>query len=325
MLSTLLFCRDINTGSASPKIKNMTNPKLIKSISELHRLLGYPKPKHPSVSLIHTKDVTIPEELYGEKLVFDFYVISLKEKSGELKYGHNYYDFEEGTLIFTAPGQVITPLKRPQQENQSGWSLYFHPDLIRISGFAERIKEYSFFSYFTHEALHVSDEEKRILYECVSNIEKEYSLNIDRHSQVLIVSNIQLLLNYCTRFYDRQFITRSHHNKTIIAKLEHFLSSYYRTTPEDRTGLPTVAQCAEAVNLSPHYLSDLLKKETGKNTQEHIHHFIIEEAKNRILATSDPIGEIAFQLGFNYPAYFTKMFKAKTGFSPLMYRRFNEN
>ncbi len=303
----------------------MKSPDVIKSVSELHKVLGYAKPKHPSISVIHTKDVNIPPELYGTKLVFDFYVISLKEKYGEMKYGHNYYDFEEGTLIFTAPGQVITPIKRQQPENQQGWSLYVHPDLLRASGFAERIKQYSFFSYFANEALHVSDGEKRTLYECISNIEREYNQNIDRHSQDLIVSNIELLLNYCRRFYDRQFITRAHQNKDIITRFEQFLSNYYDLTPIDRKGLPTVAQCAAAVNLSPHYLSDLLKKETGKNTQEHIHMFIIEQAKNKLLSSGASISEIAFQLGFEYPAYFAKIFKSKTGLSPLEFRKFNEN
>ncbi|OKS88779.1 helix-turn-helix domain-containing protein [Mucilaginibacter polytrichastri] len=297
----------------------------INSISELHRMLGYAKPKHPLISLIHTKDINMPEEWYGKKLVLDFYNISLKEKYGELKYGQNYYDFEEGTLIFTAPGQVITPVKRAQPQVQSGWSLYFHVDLLRASNFAEKIKGYSFFSYFTNEALHISDDEKRILYDCVLNIEREYNQNIDNHSQNLMVSNIELLLNYCTRFYGRQFITRTHQNKDTVTRFEQFLQDYYQNTPIDRRGLPTVSQCAEAVNLSPHYLSDLLKKETGKNTQEHIHIFVIEQAKNKLLSTKDTISEIAFQLGFEYPAYFAKVFKSKTGMTPVAYRKFTEN
>jgi AraC family transcriptional regulator, transcriptional activator of pobA len=303
-------------------IQMVDRPNLVKSISELHRILGCGKPKHPAISLIHTQDIQIPDEVYGQKLVFDFYAIYLKEKVGEMKYGHNYYDFEEGTLLFTAPGQVITPLKRQYVEKQNGWSLYFHPDLLRVSGFAQRIKQYSFFSYTSNEALHVSDDEKATLYTCVSNIEKEYSSNIDRHSQGLIVSNIELLLNYCTRFYDRQFITRSYHHKDIITRFEQYLSTYYIQNAELKS-LPTVAQCAQAVNLSPHYLSDLLRKETGKSAQEHIHHFIIDEAKTKLLATADSISEIAFQLGFEYPAYFTKMFKSKTGTSPLEFRNLN--
>jgi len=300
-------------------------PTFVQSIHDLHRILGYHKPKHPLVSLIQTKDVHIPEELFGTKLVFDFYVISLKEKYGKMKYGHNHYDFQEGTMIFTAPGQVISPIKRETPETPRGWSLYLHTDLLRVSGFAERIKQYSFFSYAANEALHVSDQEKRILYECAANIEREYDQNIDRHSQRLIVSNVELLLNYCTRFYDRQFITRSTINKDVITRFEQFLANYYHSSPNEIKDLPTVAQCAEAVNLSPHYLSDLLKKETGKNTQEHIHLFIIEEAKNKLLGTEQSISEIAFQLGFDYPAYFTKLFKSKTGSTPLQFRKSNDN
>jgi AraC family transcriptional regulator, transcriptional activator of pobA len=226
----------------------MSKLNKIESISELHRLLGCGKPKHPGVSIVKYADIDIPKEIYGQKFIFNFYVVSLKEKYGELKYGHHYYDFEEGTLICTSPGQVITPIQRQRTEKQFGWALYFHPDILRASGLGDRMNNYSFFSYTSNEALHLSEDEKQTITDCILKIKKEYSQNIDQHSQNLIVSNIELLLNYCTRFYDRQFITRAPHNKDHITQFEEFLSKYYTSDLPKKKGLPSVAQCAEAVN-----------------------------------------------------------------------------
>jgi AraC-like DNA-binding protein len=204
-----------------------------------------------------------------------------------------------------------------------GWGLFFHPDLIRATSLNEKLKNYSFFNYEVSEALHLSDKEKNILSECIEKIQTELLENIDVHSQNIIVSTIELLLNYCSRFYGRQMITRSQTNKSIIAQIENILNSYFAETKAKEQGLPTVKFLADNVNLSPSYLSDLLKKETGKNAQEHIHFYLIEEAKNYLINTEKNINEIAYCLGFEYPQYFNKLFKQKTGKTPMEYRSLN--
>ena len=305
------------------KIKSMNNIIRIKTITELHNLLGSTKPKHPLVTVFYrdSQEMSNPDTQSKMRYVLDFYIISLKQFKGVLRYGRNYYDFEEGTLIFTAPGQVITVESEADEAITEGWALFFHPDLIRRSDLAKKITDYTFFSYETHEALHISDQEKKTITNCVDMIEQEYSQNIDKHSQNLIVSNIELLLDYCTRFYDRQFMTRANHNRDIVSKFEQLLTSYFSSDKPKESGLLTVRQCADELHFSPNYLSDLLKKETGKNTQEHIHHCVIEQAKMRLLGTEQTISEIAYNLGFEYAAYFSKVFKNKTGLSPAEYRK----
>jgi AraC-like DNA-binding protein len=204
-----------------------------------------------------------------------------------------------------------------------GWGLFFHPDLIRATSLNEKIKDYGFFSYEITEALHLSDKEKNILYECVQKIESELKENIDVHSQFIMVSTIELLLNYCSRFYGRQLITRSQSNKKIISQIEAALKQYFSVDLIKEKGIPTVKYLAEQVNLSPSYLSDLLKKETGKNAQEHIHFYLIEEAKNNLINSEKTVSEIAYNLGFEYPQYFNKLFKQKTGQTPMEYRNLN--
>jgi AraC-like DNA-binding protein len=201
--------------------------------------------------------------------------------------------------------------------------LFFHPDLIRSTSLNEKIKNYSFFHYEISEALHLSDKEKNILFECIQKIQTELQENIDVHSQYIIVSTVELLLNYCSRFYGRQMITRSQTNKSIISQIETILNTYFSETNVKEKVLPSVAFLAEKVNLSPSYLSDLLKKETGKNAQEHIHFYLIEEAKTYLINTDKNINEIAYSLGFEYPQYFNKLFKQKTGKTPLEYRNLN--
>jgi AraC-like DNA-binding protein len=203
-----------------------------------------------------------------------------------------------------------------------GWGLFFHPDLIRNTSLNSKMKDYSFFSYEMAEALHLSEKEKQLLFECIVKIQSELKENIDDYSQTIIVSTIELLLNYCSRFYGRQFITRKATNRDVLEKVETLLKEYF-SNKTDSIGLPTVKYLADAVNLSPGYLGDLLKKETGLNAQEHIHQYIIEEAKNILLNSSQSIGEIAFQLGFEYPQYFSRLFKQKTGTTPLEYRNLN--
>jgi AraC-like DNA-binding protein len=210
-----------------------------------------------------------------------------------------------------------------QTDDDEGWTLAFHPDLIRKSNLANKIDTYSFFQYDVNEALHLSDDERKTLEELLDKIEKEYSQNLDRHSQNLIISNIELLLDYCIRFYDRQFYTRSNLNVDVVSRFENLLKDYYKTDKVIDLGIPSVKYCAQELNLSTNYLSDLLKKETGKTAQEHIHLFVIEKAKNYLLNSSNSISEIGYDLGFEYPQHFSNLFKSKTGLSPSEYRNMN--
>ena len=302
----------------------MKEIKRIKSISELHKFLECPAPKHPAISLIEKAEMRISSEVYGRKHVLDFYFITLRENCGAIQYGRNYYDFEEGTLGFFSPGQVITPiLKDESNRSEVGWSLYFHPDFLMNSSLGYKMRDYTFFSYTANEALHISEGEKETLYDCVQKIKLEYNQNIDKHSQGLMISNLELLLNYCTRFYDRQFYTRSNHHQDVVTKTESFLLQYFNSEKSLNFGLPTVKQCAEHVNLSPNYLSDLLKKETGKNTKEHIDYYLLERAKSLLLTTNNSISEIAYELGFEYSQSFSKSFKKGIGITPNEFRRLN--
>lgn len=292
------------------------------TIDELNKSLNI-KTLHPLISIVDFEktESNIMEETV--KISAGFYTIMFKgSKHCNVKYGRNNYDYHEGTLIFFAPEQVVE-FETNTTDKPIGWGLYFHPDLIRQSNLGKTIKNYSFFDYDTSEALHLSEKEKQILSEIIGKIEMELNQNIDTHSQTLIVSNVELLLNYCTRFYDRQFITRTNYNKDFVSKLENVLKQYFDTENIQKQGLPSVKYCAEKLNLSPNYLSDLLKKETGKNTQEHIHYYLIEQAKNTLLHTDLTVSEIAYNLGFDYPQYFSKIFKKKTGYSPHEYRQMN--
>ncbi|MEM9919185.1 MAG: helix-turn-helix transcriptional regulator [Bacteroidota bacterium] len=284
------------------------------------------KPKHPLVSVVYAKDIKTIGNFQDTKVVNNLYQITLKHLAcGQIQYGKNSYDYEEGTLVFTAPGQVtqFDGSFEPSNEDDQGWTLVFHPDLIRSSHLADRINYYSFFNYEVNEALHLSDEEKTTIEDLLDKIIKEYSQNLDRHSQHLIISNIELLLDYCVRFYDRQFYTRTNLNNDVVSKFEKLLKTYYQSEKVDTMGIPTVHYCGGRLNLSPRYLSDLLKKETGKTAQEHIHLFLIEKAKNKLLNSQHSISEIGYALGFEYPQHFSNLFKSKTGFSPSQYRHLN--
>lgn len=302
----------------------MSSVNHIETISEMHKMLPGSKVKHPLVSVV---DFSKYKEQFnsGTKITLGFYSIMFKNFCiNKMKYGQQSYDFQEGSLMCIAPRQVIAldePL--PQKVDIKGWGLFFHPDLIRGTSLGKTIKEYSFFSYETNEALHLSDKEKKVLYEIVEKIDAELLENIDKHSQTLIISNIELLLNYCTRYYDRQFITRRHVNKDILTKFEKELQEYIQSPSLSKKGLPTVKYLAEQVHLSPNYLSDLLKKETGMNAQDRIHYYLIEEAKNLLLSSNKSVSELAFSLGFEYPQYFSRLFKSKTGMTPLAFRNMN--
>ena len=294
----------------------------LKSIADLSRLLNE-NDFHPLVAVVDfskTKD-HIEEET---RITTDFYSVMFKNYcKSALTYGRKTIDFNEGSLICMAPNQVITiDTEFEPRENPMGWGLFFHPDLIRNTSLNSKMKDYSFFSYEIAEALHLSEKEKQLLFECIVKIQSELKENIDDYSQTIIVSTIELLLNYCNRFYGRQFITRKATNRDILAKVEALLKQHFsiKTLPN---GLPTVKHLADAVHLSPGYLGDLLKKETGLNAQEHIHHYVIEEAKDILLHSNQSVSEIAFQLGFEYPQYFSRLFKQKTGTTPLEYRNLN--
>jgi AraC-like DNA-binding protein len=293
-------------------------------IAELHKLFNIGISSHPLVTVLDFSKVTEQVE-QNSKITTDFYSIIFKNYcKNTIKYGRKAIDFQDGNLICIAPNQVIEIDKEVEdREDKMGWGLFFHPDLIRSTSLNEKIKDYSFFHYEVSEALHLSDKEKNILFESVKKIDSELQENIDIHSQHIIVSTVELLLNYCSRFYGRQLITRSQTNKSIISQIELLLTQYFADDKKKKLGLPTVKYLASNVNLSASYLSDLLKKETGKNAQEHIHYFLIEEAKNNLLNTNDSVNEIAYKLGFEYPQYFSKLFKSKTGMTAVEYRNMN--
>jgi AraC-like DNA-binding protein len=298
----------------------------INTISQAHQSVGLPAPKHPLVSVVNTADYKPTIDFRGLKVINNLYQITLKQLGcGNLMYGKNSYDYEEGTLVFISPGQVTTfEGEMPTDGNaNNGWTLAFHPDLIRKSNLADKINKYSFFSYEVNEALHLSDEELGTIEDLLDKIVKEYSQNLDKHSQNLIISNIELLLDYCTRFYDRQFYTRTNLNLDYVSKFEKLLKRYYESKEVIVERLPSVQYLARELSFSPNYLSDLLKKETGKTAQEHIHLFVIEKAKNKLLNSKNSISEIGFSLGFEYPQHFSNLFKAKTGMSPSDYRNLN--
>jgi len=298
----------------------------INTIAQAHQSVGLPAPKHPLVSVVKTADYQPTIDFRGLKVINNLYQISLKQLGcGNLTYGKNSYDYEQGTLVFTSPGQVTIFEGEVLTDNEtnSGWTLAFHPDLIRKSSLSDKMSQYSFFNYEVNEALHLSDEELKTIEELLEKIVKEYSQNLDKHSQNLIVSNIELLLDYCTRFYDRQFYTRSNLNLDYVSKFEKLLMKYYNSNGVGNKGLPNVQYIANELNFSANYLSDLLKKETGKTAQEHIHLFVIEKAKNKLLNSKGSISEIGYSLGFEYPQHFSNLFKSKTGFSPSEYRNLN--
>lgn len=281
---------------------------------------------HPLVSLIDFSKAK-PRSWDGNKKVkinYGLYCIFLKEvKCGDLKYGCNYYDYQEGTLVFVAPGQVMELETDGKPYQPKGYGLVFHADLLHGTSLAKHIQDYSFFTYQSHEALHLSEKERQIIMDCFSKIQFELQQAVDKHSKKLIVSNIELFLNYCTRFYDRQFITREKVNKGILEKFEEVLNTYFQTDKPQTIGLPSVASCAGELNLSANYFGDLIKKETGKTAQDYIQSKVIDIAKERIFNINKSISEVAYELGFKYPQHFTRLFKQKTGVSPNEYRMLN--
>lgn len=293
----------------------------IKSIAESRKLFGMPPPKHPLVSIMWAKEFPDFGQYQGIKFNTDLYMISFKDGiTGSMGYGRNTYDFSEGTMVFSKPGQVLSSEEKNIAEDSKGWALLFHPDLIRRSELSKTIGNYSFFEYEVHEALHLSDEEKDILSDLIRKIEIEISQNIDKHSQKLIISTIELLLDYCNRYYDRQFYVRTNLHQDHVSDFERLLKSYYNSELPSTLGLPSVKYCGEQLHMSPNYLSDMLKKETGRSAKDRIHQFVINRAKNKLLGSTQSISEIAYDLGFEYPQHFSKLFKKRTGISPNKYR-----
>jgi AraC-like DNA-binding protein len=297
----------------------------LQAIPDLFKFFRLDQPiLHPLVAVIDFSQVN--EYISDDtRISADFYSLIFKNYNrNNVKYGRKIVDFHDGSLICMAPNQIIEMDNDIEESaDMMGWGVFFQPDLIRATSLNDKMKGYSFFSYEIAEALHLSEKEKQILYDCVLKIETELRENIDVHSQAIIASTIELLLNYCTRFYGRQFITRKSSSNSVIMQVEKILSEYFKWNDISEKGLPTVKYLAEQVHLSSGYLSDLLKKETGKNAQDHIHFYLIEEAKNILLSTNKSVGEIAYSLGFEYPQYFNKLFKQKTGKTPVEFRSMN--
>lgn len=296
--------------------------KLIKigSVAQFNDERGQ-KTLHPLVSVL---DQSRSKPIREARYLSELYIIFLKEgKSGELRYGRNHYDYQDGTLLFIAPGQVFGFEENGRILQPTGWALCFHPDLIRGTSLGRHVTDYTFFSYDVTEALHLSDREKEIVLECFRKIRYELEQSIDQHSRSLIVSNIELFLKYCVRFYDRQFITRDHIHKDVLVRFERLLDEYFQSDKPQTLGLPSVKYCAGQLHLSPKYFGDLVKKETGKSAQEYVQDKVINLAKERVLDGSKSIGEIAYEIGFKYPSHFTRLFKNHVGKTPNAYRSLN--
>jgi AraC-like DNA-binding protein len=276
---------------------------------------------HPLVGIV---DLSKAESRHHMRMNPGFYAVFLKEiKCGDLRYGCNNYDYEEGTLVFVAPGQVIGVENNGEYYEPKGQVLVFHPDLIRGTSLGRRIGDYTFFSYEVHEALHLSEAERKIIADCFAKIKFELEHAIDKHSKTLIVSNIELFLNYCVRFYDRQFITRDTAHKGALQRFEDLLNGYFLSDRPQTIGLPSVGYCAGQLHLSANYFGDLVKKETGKSAQEYIQLKLMDVAKEKIFDPNKSVSEIAYELGFKYPQHFTRLFKQRVGYSPNEYRMLN--
>jgi len=299
--------------------------KTINTISEFHRLLSIPAPLHPLVSVITVDNLHFNEDFIWNKFSMDFYTISLKrDVRAKVKYGQQNYDFDKGLMNFIAPRQIQSLDRTESLEEEkiygTGYVLLFHNDFLVGHPLASAIKNYGFFSYTVNEALHLSEKEEKSIIEIFEKIDQEYQ-HIDRHMQDIILSQIDLLLNYCKRFYERQFITRKKANNDLLARMEQLLTLYFEDQKTLENGLPTVEYLANQLNVTPHYLSDMLRSLTGQNAQQHIHEMMIAKAKDYLSGSNLTVAQIAFQLGFEYPQSFNKLFKKKTEMSPLEFRQ----
>ncbi len=302
----------------------MKNNKIhtFSTISEYHRFRGLEKPQHPLISVVNFDEFKLLSENEPERILFDFYSIALKRNSNiKYKYGQQNYDFDEGVMFFMAPNQVFgVEVNANETVKLSGWMILIHPDFLWNTTLANTIKQYGYFDYAVNEALHLSEKEELILNNIVLNIQQEYNANIDKFSQDLIIAQLELLLKYADRFYNRQFLTRKISNHQILNRLEELLNSCFLENQITENGIPSVQLVAEKLNVSANYLSSLLKVLTGQSTQQHIHDKLIEKAKEKLSTTQLSISEIAFQLGFEHAPSFSKLFKSKTKLSPLDFR-----
>lgn len=298
----------------------MTEFLKINTLTEMFRILEMPPPKHPLIAIIDYSKTPFNTAIPLFKVVCDFYQISMKgDKNGFIKYGRETYDYQEGSLIYIGPEQIVDYSFEESEGVTSGWSLFFHADLIRTFSLQKKMKEYGFFNYQSCEALHISEKEKVVVESIIYKIEIELDSNLDDFSEELIVSNIELLLNYSKRFYNRQFITRKRFSRNTITQFTDLLEEYFEKGLQEKSGIPTVQYFADKLSFSPNYLSDLVRKGTDKSILEHIHYHIIELAKNKLLNSNSRVSEVAFDLGFEYPQYFSRLFKKKVGMSPKEY------
>lgn len=297
-------------------------PVRIKTIAEYHKFMQLPKPEHPLVSVARFEDAG---RQYTEPVsrVMDFYSIAIKRNSNvKMIYGQQEYDFDEGIMFCMAPGQLLKiEVDKTQTLKHTGWNLLIHPDFLWNTPLAKTIRKYEYFDYSVNEALFLSPKEEEILIGIMQNIDQECRSNVDNFSQDVIIAQIELLLTYTNRFYHRQFITRKISNHNVLDRLEQVLADYFNSDDLSKYGLPTVIYIAERLNISPNYLSGLLKVLTGQSTQQHIHEKLIEKAKEKLSLTGLSISEIAYQLGFEHPQSFSKLFKAKTHLSPMEFRQ----
>lgn len=296
----------------------MSNILELNTIHDFHTFIGY-ETLHPMVSVIDFSKIS---PLRHARKMYGFYSIVLKDvKCGDLRYGRHYYDYQEGTLVFVSPGQVVGNDDNGEKYEVKGWGLLFHPDFLHGTSLGQKMKDYSFFSYTSNESLHVSERERNIFLNCLKEINEELERGVDKHSKPIITANIEVILNHATRFYDRQFITRENINKDVLVTFEQILDDYFESDKPISYGIPSVQYCADNLHLSANYFGDLIKKETGKSAQEHIQLKIIGLSKERLLNTNKTVNEVAYELGYKYPHHFSRAFKKITGLSPSDYRQ----
>ncbi|GAB0156834.1 helix-turn-helix domain-containing protein [Chryseobacterium sp. Alg-005] len=301
--------------------QHMKTPEKVSSISTLHQFLGLKKPANPLISVFNFDDVKLEPETILSAITTDFYVIALKKDcaGGKCRYGQQYYDFDEGVMYFIAPHQVLQ-FDDILLNKVRGFVLVVHPDFLHGYGLASDIKEYGYFSYTANEALHLSEKEEKTIFDIIANVEQEIDINMDSFTQDLLVSNLDLLLKYCDRYYNRQFLTRKKVNSDLLSKLELLLDDYFKNDKLAINGIPSVHFIADQLHLSANYLSDMLRVQTGQTTQQHIQNRLIEKAKEFLSTTSMSVSEIAYQLGFEHPQSFHRLFKSRTSLSPMEFR-----
>jgi AraC-like DNA-binding protein len=298
------------------------SPIRIKTISQFHTLRGLPKPKHPLISVINFEDMAPALESGKQRLMFDFYMISVKrDMNHKYRYGQQDYDFDEGVMFCMAPHQILSVIREENGKNPSGWMMMIHPDFLWNTPLASAIKKYEFFDYSVHEALFLSEDEEIKIQQITDNIKQEYQTNIDKFSQSIIISQLETLLNYAQRFYQRQFITRHKAHHQFLERLEILLKDYFEGNNLKEQGLPSVRLLSDKFNMSQYYMRSLLKTLTGQTTQQLIHEKLIEKAKEKLSITELSVSEIAYELGFEHSQSFSKLFKAKTDISPLEFRK----